>query len=167
MTTHTHRTYKAAVLQTGAHNTLRSEVVKTLSRFDLIVSEWKILGYIFQNEEVRFVDLASHLRVEPPHITTLIDILQKKKLVQRKDDPTDRRAKRIVLTKKAQDLVPEVEIELSSRMNLLLEGITPGEMATYFKVLEAIVNNGVKLTENESITTSPSLESSKPLNLKS
>ncbi len=164
--THTHKTYKAAVLQTGAHKTLRNHVVRTLAGYDLTTPEWTILGYIFHNESVRFVDLAQHLDVEPPHVTTLIDILQKKKLVQRKDDPRDRRAKRIVLTKKAQDLVPEVEIELSSRMNLLLEGITPSEMAVYFKVLEAIIKNGIGVDKSESLSFSSKSESSKPLNLK-
>lgn len=157
--THTHRTYKAAVLQTGAHKTLRNHVVTVLSDFDLSVPEWTILGYIFHNETVRFVDLAQHLEVEPPHITTLIDALQKKKLVQRKDDPADRRAKRIVLTKKAQDLVPEIEIELSARMNLLLDGISPAEMATYFRILEAIINNGQKLEGDEKNSHSQSVVS--------
>ncbi len=163
---HTHRTFKAAILQTGAHRTLRTEVVKTLSKYSLTTPEWTILGHIFHNESARFVDLAQLLQVEPPHITTLIDILQAKKLVQRKDDPQDRRAKRIILTKKAQDLVPEIEIELSSRMNLLLEGISEQEMQTYFRILETIIRNGITVTSNEKITRSQS-KNSKSLDLKS
>ena len=145
--THTHKTYKAAILQTTSHKVLRNNVIETLADFDLSPNEWTILGHIFHNESLRFVDIAQFLQVEPPHITTLIDILQKKKLVQRKDDPTDRRAKRIYLTKKAEDLVPGIEVELSSRMNLLLEGVSADEMSTYFRVLESIIKNGTKLEE--------------------
>lgn len=156
--THTHKTYKAAVLQTASHKALRNHVVEVLAEFDLSPTEWTIIGHIFHNESLRFVDIATLLQVEPPHITTLIDVLQKKKLVQRKEDPNDRRAKRIYLTKKSEDLVPSIEIELSSRMNLLLEGIKPEEMATYFRVLEAIINNDTKLEEAKS-KSSPKSES--------
>ncbi len=163
--THTHKTYKAAVLQTGAHRELRNHVVSTLANYDLTTSEWTILGHIYHNESLRFVDIAELLDVEPPHITTLIDILQKKKLVMRKDDPSDRRAKRIFLTKKAQELVPEIEIELSTRMNLLLEGISPEEMKTYFKVLETIIENSSSVSEEKTPSPTKS-ESSKILSSK-
>lgn len=145
--THTHKTYKAAALQTSSYKVLRNHVVETLANFDLSPAEWTIIGHIFHNESLRFVDIASILQVEPPHVTTLIDLLQKKKFVERKDDPQDRRAKRIYLTKKSEDIVPNIEIELSAKMNLLLEGISPDEMNTYFKVLETIINNDQKLEE--------------------
>ena len=163
---HTHKTYTAAILQTEAYKVLRNHVVQTLGKFDLTVSEWTILGHIYHHESLRFIDIAQLLNVEPPHITTLIDILQKKKLVQRKDDPSDRRSKRIVLTKKAQDLVPGIEIELSSHMNLLLEGITPEEMTIYFKILQTIIDNGTKILEDNQISV-PKSKSSNIMNSKS
>lgn len=163
--THTHKTYKAAILQTTSHKVLRNNVLETLAEFDLSVPEWTILGHIFHNESLRFIDIAQLLQVEPPHITTLIDLLQKKKLVERKDDPTDRRAKRIFLTQKAETLVPDIEIELSSKMNLLLEGIKPEEMTVYFRVLEAIINNGTKLEETKQ-KSSPKSESLENLSSK-
>lgn len=150
--THTHKTYNAAVLQNSAHKTLQYQVVKILSDFDLSTAEWIILGYIFQNQSARFIDLALCLDVEPPHITTLVDVLEKKKLVERRDDPEDRRARRIVLTRKSLDLIPEVEIKLSTQMNRLLSGITPQEMVVYFKILDVIIKNGIELEASEKLS---------------
>ncbi len=161
--THTHKTFNVAVLQTGSHKTLRNNVVKVLSDFDISTAEWTILGYIYQHKSARFIDLAIHLDVEPPHITTLIDILEIKKLVERKDDLNDRRAKRLILTKSAIDLIPQVEIKLSARMGHLLNGITPEEMKTYFKILETIIKNGIEMEKNEKLSSQE--DNSKLLNL--
>ncbi len=144
-----HTTYKSAILQTRGYQTLREHVIQILDKYQLTTVEWSTLGHLYNQPHLRFIDLSKLLGIEAPHVTTLIDQLESKKLVKRQNDPADRRAKQIVLTSQAQSLVPNVETELGLEMSKLLEGITPSEIQTYFKVLETIIKNSNDLKGGE------------------
>ena len=53
-------------------------------------------------------DLASRLSLDSPAITGLLDRLEKENLVERRNDPEDRRALRVFLTGKGRDLAGEI-----------------------------------------------------------
>jgi DNA-binding MarR family transcriptional regulator len=136
------RAYNLGLMQGRAYRTLSSHLTKALFPYDLSIPEWKLLGQLFDHGNMKLAQLAALLSVEAPLVTALVDKLEKKQLVERTNDAKDRRAKVIVTTKKGSKLVEEIEPNVRATMRSLFKGITPEEIKTYLKVLNAIDTNG-------------------------
>lgn len=134
-------TYKSGLLQNTAYKLLRLHVSKTLEDFNLTLIEWVIVSSLYEKETLRLIDIAQILDVEPPFVTSLIDVLESKGFVLRKDDPSDRRAKLISLNTKKLSLIPEIENQMNVTLRKLLKGLTNEELGIYKKVLETIIQN--------------------------
>ena len=138
-------TYTTSLYQVKAQRILRDKATEALSDFDLSSTEWTILGQIYEHKDgIRLSELAILLGVEAPLITNLIERLVKKGFVQKHNHPRDKRAKLLFLTKKGQDLLPEVEGLVQEKMQKVLKGATDDDLATYYKVLMIIVKNAAK-----------------------
>jgi MarR family 2-MHQ and catechol resistance regulon transcriptional repressor len=131
-------TYNTGLLQAKAYRVLKSYMSGHLLKYGLSMPQWAFLGVVFDAKKMRLVELAQFLDVEAPFATNLADQLQKKGYVKRIADKEDRRAKYIVLTSKGEALVPEIEEDTKNAMRLIYKHISPVELATYIKVLDAI-----------------------------
>ena len=70
-------------------------------------SHVKVIFYLLNNGSSSISDIASNLEISKPNMTPIIDKLLKDDLVQRTEDPNDRRIVRIALTQKALDISAE------------------------------------------------------------
>jgi len=72
-----------------------------------------VLFDLLEHDGSSVKDIASRIKLDSPAVTGIIDRLLKEKLVERKEDPTDRRSLQIYLTSKgrglAEDLLPITE----------------------------------------------------------
>ncbi len=91
-----------------------------------------------QGENVRQGVLADELGIEGPSLVRLIDLLQAEGLVERREDPTDRRAKTLHLTKAGEAKVEETNRILRRVRASLLKDIGADELAITFDVLQRI-----------------------------
>lgn len=91
-----------------------------------------------QGENVRQGVLADELGIEGPSLVRLIDLLQAEGLVERREDPTDRRAKTLHLTKAGEAKVEETNRILRRVRASLLKDIAPEELAITFETLQRI-----------------------------
>lgn len=85
----------------------------------------------YQGSSVK--DIAARIELDSSAVTGLIDRLEKENLVERQDDPDDRRGTRIFLTEKGRDLadtklVPEVDA-----FNQYIRGMIAPEIAGIFQ----------------------------------
>ncbi len=129
------------MLQGKAYRSLNTHLNKALYEFELSIPEWKLIGQLFEHGPMRLAEIAERLSVEAPLVTNLIDLLEKKELVERTFDKNDRRAKIIISTKKADRMIPEIDKKVKVIMNQLLVGVTREDLISYIKVMQAIVNN--------------------------
>ncbi len=134
--------YDAGLLQGKAYRVLATHLTKALLPFHLSIPEWKLLGKLSEQPNMKPARLAEVLGVEPPLITSLVAGLEKKKLLRRVDDKNDKRAKVITSTKKGLELVEAIEPVVRAEMRDLLKGTTYDELLAYLKILSAIVTNG-------------------------
>lgn len=137
--------YSSGLLQGKAYRVLTTSLTRTLAVEDLAIPEWKLLGQLHDHGAMKLADLADRLSVEAPLVTTLIDRLEKKQLVERESDPDDKRAKIITITKAGRDMVLRLEPPVRETMKGLLAGVSKMDALAYLRVLEAIVNNGSHL----------------------
>ncbi|CCD83787.1 putative transcriptional regulatory protein slyA-like, MarR family [Bradyrhizobium sp. ORS 285] len=91
--------------------------------------------------------LAEDVGIEGPSLVRLIDLLQAEKLVERREDPSDRRAKTLHLTAKGASKATEIEGVLRDVREDLLKGIPAEDLATAYDVLHRIEQRMTRLHE--------------------
>jgi DNA-binding MarR family transcriptional regulator len=84
-------------------------------------------SYLRAGEPRSQVALAQHLGVDRTVMTYLLDDLEAAGLVERRPDPADRRARRVVLTEAGNAQLCELERHLSRAEKHLLEPLEPAE----------------------------------------
>jgi MarR family transcriptional regulator for hemolysin len=87
---------------------------------------------------VRQGALADEVGIEGPSLVRLIDLLQAEGLVERREDPTDRRAKMLHLTTLGETRADEIHGVLCSVRACYLEGIADEDLAVAYEVLRKI-----------------------------
>jgi MarR family transcriptional regulator, transcriptional regulator for hemolysin len=104
-----------------------------------------------QGASVRQGVLADELGIEGPSLVRLIDLLQAEGLVERREDPTDRRAKTLHLTKAGDAKVEETNRILRRVRASLLRDVGPEELAITFETLQRIEQRASRLQEAKAL----------------
>lgn len=86
---------------------------------------------------VRQVTLAAYVGIEGPSLVRLLDQLVAAELVVRRDDPTDRRAKTIWLTRTGERLAAIIEERLVEMRAQVLADVTAQDLEATLRVLNA------------------------------
>ncbi|MDF1748014.1 MAG: MarR family transcriptional regulator [Alphaproteobacteria bacterium] len=68
-------------------------------------AQWRALAYLSHHEGVRQVTLAEFLEIQPISLARQLDYLQENGLIERRPDPSDRRAIQLYLTPKAEPVL--------------------------------------------------------------
>jgi len=96
---------------------------------------------------VRLSDVAEEMDVSPAHVTRLIDRMEEKGLVQRRPDPDDRRALRVVLTDKGTKLEEEVRPVMAEFSDRLLSVLRVSEQKQLREYLQRVADRADELHE--------------------
>jgi DNA-binding MarR family transcriptional regulator len=88
-----------------------SNLSKTLVNEDFSVAQVAALYLLDERQTLRVGELAAELGRSQPSTSRLVDGLVERKLVARREDPTDRRARVLTLTKKGRDTVGRASAE--------------------------------------------------------
>src|SRR5437660_10014590 len=118
---------------------LRQAVDAELQVFGLTEGTWRPLAYVGRlGGGVRQKELATALGIEGPSLVRLLDSLERRGLIERREDETDRRARGIYLTEAGHDLavrVAKVGTEIQLR---LLSSVPPEDLEICQRVLAQI-----------------------------
>jgi MarR family transcriptional regulator, transcriptional regulator for hemolysin len=98
-----------------------------------------------QGTSVRQGVLANELGIEGPSLVRLIDLLEAEGFVERREDPTDRRAKTLHLTATGEAKVEEINHVLRRVRAGLLKDIGSEELAVAFATLQRIEQRASRL----------------------
>lgn len=93
--------------------------------------------------------IADANRIDKASMVRIIDNLVERNLIERMPNPEDRREHRIVLTDKAQKMMPEVHKAIQELNKLCLNGLSKEEMAVFSKSLSVISDNLKNLPAHE------------------
>lgn len=84
---------------------------------------------------------AEQLEVEPITLCRMVDRLEEAGMVERRRDPSDRRAWQLHLTEKSQNFVAQLQQRVDSLVDDMLEGLTLDERAEFARLLKAVGTN--------------------------
>jgi len=85
--------------------------------------QWQVLSLLGRHAGINQGGLAEILEVEPITLGRMIDRLQEADLVERRADPADRRAWRLHVTARGEELVRQLQPHANETIGQMLEGI--------------------------------------------
>ncbi|WP_421956433.1 MarR family winged helix-turn-helix transcriptional regulator [Polaromonas sp.] len=95
-------------------------------------------------------ELAACVGIDGSTLVRLLDSLEERQLVERHNDPADRRTRHIVITPAGKLLVVQIRKELQRPEAQMLEGLSPTDMAAMVKSFEKIQRNLLRLQADRS-----------------
>ncbi len=128
-------------LLSDVSRSLRRVFQKRSAGSALTLAQSRLLVHVSRQEGIRQVQLAEILEVQPISLARLIDQLVKARVVERRADPTDRRAFRIFLTKGARAHLQAIQRVAAEVRREALKGTTQAEARTLIKVLKSMRHN--------------------------
>src|ERR1700758_4579188 len=78
-------------------------------------AQCQVLGYLARNEGINQAGLADLLEIKPMTLVRQIDRMEEDGWIERRPDPADRRARRLVLTEKARLILARI-LDLSNEV---------------------------------------------------
>ena len=98
-------------------------------------AQWAVLLRLERREGLKQSDLADDLDIQPITLTRLVDRLCDSGLIERRPDPTDRRAKRLYLTPAARPLLDRIATQVEELAETVLAGVDPAAVGVMLKQL--------------------------------
>jgi DNA-binding MarR family transcriptional regulator len=134
-------TYRAAVTQSRANRAFKAKMSDLLKGHNITMMQWTIIGLVNDagKDGLRISDLAGELDTSMAFITTTVNMLEAKGIVQKTSHDRDSRAKLVRIVAAFQPKVTEIENDLHSHIQKWLGQKTSAkDLATYFAVLNVI-----------------------------
>lgn len=116
------------------------------SELNLTLMQCKALIALERQEGVSQARLAEVTDVDPMTMVRILDHMESDKLVERRLDPEDRRARQLFLTDKARSLVAKVWEVADVTRGEFFVGVPAADRDTFMRVLEQIHANAAALT---------------------
>jgi len=109
--------------------------------------QWRVLARLKREPGLRQVELADRLDMEPITLCRIVDRLEEAGLVERKPDPSDRRAWRLELTEKAIPLMKRLRGLAQEFAEEAMGDIRESDLRDLQKKLLAIRENVARIGE--------------------
>lgn len=116
--------------------------------FDLNRSQASILFSLHRHDAMSQKELATHLNVTPPSITSSIQKMEREGYLTRRQDTADQRVMRLTLTEKGKSCIAGTMAVASQMDELMFRGMNTEEKLLFRRLLIQIYDN----LENEQLT---------------
>ena len=140
---------------------LRKRFDRRARNLGLTKSQWIVMAHLARHEGIKQSGLAEILEIEPITLARHLDRLGETDWIERRADPSDRRAWRLYLTDKARPLLDELGGLVDETMEEALKGLGSPARQRLYDHLVAIRGN---LSEREAIEPAPAAKKRKRAN---
>ncbi len=113
------------------------------------LSQLRVLAMVASRNAPNLAAVAAGLGVHPSNATRAVDRLVTAGLLDRSDDPTDRRNLVLELTPKGRDVVKQVMDQRRAAIAAILERMPAGRRRSLVPVLRAFTEAGGETTEDD------------------
>jgi MarR family transcriptional regulator for hemolysin len=118
---------------------LRQAVDAEMRLIGLTEATWRPLVYLRAlGDGVRQKELATAMSIEGPSLVRLLDSLERRGFIERREDESDRRARGIHLTRAGRDLAMRAARIGNALQARLLAGVPAADLETCERVLETL-----------------------------
>ncbi|MDD3443947.1 MAG: MarR family transcriptional regulator [Zavarzinia sp.] len=124
---------------------------RVLKPLNVTRSQWWVLAFLSRRDGMPQVALAEELDLGKVALGGLIDRLEANGLVERRPDLTDRRVKRVFLTKVGTKLIKDLRNSVAETEEEILRGIDDADLQVMVKALRAMKENLLELLGGERV----------------
>jgi MarR family transcriptional regulator for hemolysin len=110
-------------------------------QFGISRAQWAVLMRIDRNEGLKQAELADLLDLQPITLTRLLDRLAESGLIERRADPSDRRANLLYLKPAAKPLLDRLADLGAEMMEVVLDGVSMASIERTLKELGTVKDN--------------------------
>lgn len=130
----------------GLHtNQMHKKMMRFLNRslewYELTLEQWVVLSTLSEQEQINQKTLSLKSGKDPTSLLRILDILEKKDMIERRQFQGDRRASSLFITEKGRKLKEEVAPYIEDRFKDITAGVPENEIEIYAQVLEKISYN--------------------------
>lgn len=108
---------------------------------DITPEQWVMLDSLYQRNGQSQTELAGDSYKNAPTVSRIIDLLEKKGLVERQRFANDRRRYKIFLTKDGRATVEKVQPAVASLREKGWEQLTDEDYATFLRIINQVFDN--------------------------
>lgn len=130
-----------AFLLADVSRLIRRSFQKHIEGSSLTQAQARALIYVSRNEGIQQCELAELLEIQPITLARLIDQLEHSELVERRPNPTDRRAYQLFLTTKAAPHLAAIHDVGTAIRADALRGVNKDELAVLLATLNKMRTN--------------------------
>lgn len=117
----------------------RNKLDERLRPLGLSQSRWLVLLHLSkQGDGVVQKDLAQWIGIEGPTLARTLDRMTEDGWIERREYPTDRRAKTVHLTQQSHDVIKKIQKVATQLRSELIAEIPPKDIETCMRVLQQI-----------------------------
>lgn len=116
---------------------------QALSEIKLTNAQLRILLMLYhkQHREIRQIDIETAFGMTNPTVTGILNNLEKKDLIMRRENPKDKRSKIISLTSHAFSIIPEIFDYADEIEEQVVKSLTKKEQEQLGAILKKIMKN--------------------------
>ncbi|WP_077148200.1 MarR family winged helix-turn-helix transcriptional regulator [Sphingopyxis sp. KK2] len=103
--------------------------------------QWRLMIYLRRDPGIRQGPLAELIEVEPITLSRMVDRLEEAELVERRADPTDRRAWRLFLNPRADAMIADMRGDTDALAEEATDGLSAAERDTLIDLVERVRAN--------------------------
>jgi MarR family transcriptional regulator for hemolysin len=140
----------------GTARAWRQKLDERLKPMGLSQAKWRTLLHLsIAQEALTQAEIAARLGIEEPTVVSLLRRLEKEDWITRTNSPHDRRCKMVLLGRRAQRVIAQINATAEKLRHELLAGIPKSDLQTCMGVLARIRERAEKGERLESSTRQP------------
>lgn len=120
---------------------LRAFFDASVGQKGLTLARARALFVLSRRGSLTQTELAEELDIETPTLVRLLDAMEKQKLIERRSDEIDRRAKRISMTKEGQAVFEDVDRQAKSMRAEIASDVSTEDIKAALQVIRRFTAN--------------------------
>jgi DNA-binding MarR family transcriptional regulator len=124
-----------------AHRAFAKALAAELAPHDILGGQWSVLRVLWEQEGLSQVDLAERMRVEKASLTSVLDAMERRKLIVRSRNSDDRRKVNINLTSYGRGLKAQLLPYGASINRKATRGMSAAEVDQLRGLLARVIRN--------------------------
>ncbi|HEV2146745.1 MAG TPA: MarR family transcriptional regulator [Longimicrobiaceae bacterium] len=135
---------KLWVVLSRAHAAIEAHAVAQVARHGLTLTEFGIMEALFHRGPMLLGEVQRRILVSSGGITYLVDRLERKGLVERRECAEDRRARYAALTERGETVIREIFPEHAQHLEHALGGLDAAEKEQAIRLLRTLGTHAAK-----------------------
>ena len=143
------RALKLWVVLSRAHAAVEAHARAHVATHELTLPEFGILEVLYHKGRMLLGEVQRKILVSSGGITYLVDRLEARGLVERLENPADRRARFVSLTRQGEKLIQRIFQEHAQMLERALSGLDAGEQDDAIDLLRQLGTSAASLARGE------------------